>query len=362
MPLTVAGDFTWPDERCVGIDALIEALSSSPLVVNFEGALIDGAAESVEVANDLKFNLFSAGNALAVLKQLNIVSVGLANNHIGDYPGACARTIETLQREGVCCFGVERTPFTDVRADGVVYRFIGVVSPLTEVTQERDGLTANIFAPRKVLALISDWRIESPDTKIIVFVHWGYELARFPLPADRAWAHHAIHAGADFVIGHHPHLVQGIERVGNGIIAYSLGNFVLPQVNYRGRRLSYSDPAVSAQLAMTLEEDPLLIWSRYKAGAQQIVMEDRERLSASDRCKILTPFAGMTELEYRRWFKLSRSSGEANIKRGFATLWNYSGMWSLHVAATFLYMRLRRIARALLIRLGIHRPYNWEPK
>jgi hypothetical protein len=362
MPLTVAGDFTWPDERCVGIDALVEALSSSPLVINFEGALIEGAAESEEVANDLKFNLFSAGDAIAVLKQLNVVSVGLANNHIGDYPGACARTIDILESEGVRYFGLESIPFTDVHADDVVYRFIGVVSPLTEITQECDGLTANTFAPQKVLRLISEWRAESPDTRIVVFAHWGYELARFPLPADRAWAYQAIHAGADYVIGHHPHMVQGIERVGGGTIAYSLGNFVLPQANYRGRRLSYSDPAVATQLAMTLEDDPLLIWSMYEAGAQQIVVEGKERLSASDRCKALTPFAGMTELEYRRWFKQSRKSGAANIKRGFVTLWNYSGLWGLHVAAAFLYMRLRRLARSLLIRTGVHRPYNWGPK
>jgi poly-gamma-glutamate synthesis protein (capsule biosynthesis protein) len=41
-----------------------------------------------------------------------------------------------------------------------------------------------------------------------------------------AFAHALIDAGADAVIGHHPHVLQGIERYGRGVIAYSLGNFI----------------------------------------------------------------------------------------------------------------------------------------
>jgi poly-gamma-glutamate synthesis protein (capsule biosynthesis protein) len=360
VPLTVAGDFTWPSKGCIRLNDVIEALSSSPLVLNFEGAIVDGAPESVEVINDLKFNLYSVDTAIAELKRLNVVCVGLANNHIGDYQGACARTIERLQRGGFSYFGLERHPCTDLCVDSTYYRFIGVASPLTEITSERNGLSANYFAPDKVLRMIRDWRAQSPDLKIVVFAHWGYELARYPLPADRAWAHQAIRSGADFVIGHHPHLVQGCERVGNGIVAYSLGNFVLPQVIYRGRHLCYSDPAVADELAITLEDDPTLYWMKYNLKKQEINFDGSEPLSMSARIKELTPFSGMTDREYRYWFNQVRNSGTANIKRGLVTLWSYSGVWKVHCTSAMIYLRLRRRVRSILICLGLHRPYNWE--
>jgi poly-gamma-glutamate synthesis protein (capsule biosynthesis protein) len=61
---------------------------------------------------------------------------------------------------------------------------------------------------------------------IVVNLHWGTENARTPDESQRTFAHALIDAGADAVIGHHPHVLQGIERYGNGVIVYSLGNFV----------------------------------------------------------------------------------------------------------------------------------------
>jgi poly-gamma-glutamate capsule biosynthesis protein CapA/YwtB (metallophosphatase superfamily) len=67
---------------------------------------------------------------------------------------------------------------------------------------------------------------------IVVQIHWGIPngwVAAFQGPlADyqRPLAHSLIDAGADLIIGHHPHTVHGIERFGHGLIAYSLGNFL----------------------------------------------------------------------------------------------------------------------------------------
>lgn len=61
---------------------------------------------------------------------------------------------------------------------------------------------------------------------VIVNFHWGTERSHYPESYQVALAHSAIDAGADLVVGHHPHVLQGIERYKNGIIAYSLGNFI----------------------------------------------------------------------------------------------------------------------------------------
>ncbi|MGO9270909.1 MAG: CapA family protein [Terriglobia bacterium] len=64
---------------------------------------------------------------------------------------------------------------------------------------------------------------------VIVSVHWGVEYAPRPLKEQVEWAHEMIDAGADLVVGGHPHIVQPLEEYHGRWIAYSLGNFVFDQ-------------------------------------------------------------------------------------------------------------------------------------
>jgi poly-gamma-glutamate synthesis protein (capsule biosynthesis protein) len=61
---------------------------------------------------------------------------------------------------------------------------------------------------------------------LIVSFHWGVESDYTVNPAERNLAHKVIDAGADLILGHHPHVVQGLEIYKDKLIAYSLGNFV----------------------------------------------------------------------------------------------------------------------------------------
>ena len=61
---------------------------------------------------------------------------------------------------------------------------------------------------------------------LVVVLHWGTEKAILPDQGQQSLARSIIDAGADAVIGHHPHVLQGIEVYGKGVIAYSLGNFI----------------------------------------------------------------------------------------------------------------------------------------
>jgi len=70
---------------------------------------------------------------------------------------------------------------------------------------------------------------------LIVSLHWGAEYMDRPTAAQRDYAHQLVDAGATLVIGHHPHVVQGVEQHGAGLIAYSLGNFVFDQVSADAR-------------------------------------------------------------------------------------------------------------------------------
>lgn len=68
-------------------------------------------------------------------------------------------------------------------------------------------------------------RIRPQVDYVMVSFHWGKEASGRVQPYQQQAAHTAIDAGADAVIGHHPHVLQGVERYKQGIIFYSLGNF-----------------------------------------------------------------------------------------------------------------------------------------
>lgn len=66
---------------------------------------------------------------------------------------------------------------------------------------------------------------------VVVSLHWGVERKFAPTQEQRTFARKLIEAGADLILGHHPHVIQGIERYNGKIIAYSLGNFVFDHLS-----------------------------------------------------------------------------------------------------------------------------------
>jgi poly-gamma-glutamate synthesis protein (capsule biosynthesis protein) len=69
-------------------------------------------------------------------------------------------------------------------------------------------------------------RLAATVDYVIVSLHWGEEFVDRPSTAEVEHARSLIDAGADLLVGHHPHVVRPLERHGKGLIAYSLGNFV----------------------------------------------------------------------------------------------------------------------------------------
>ena len=69
-------------------------------------------------------------------------------------------------------------------------------------------------------------KFKAENDLVIVSFHWGGELLQYPKPYQLELAHNAIKVGADLVIGHHPHVVQGIELYRGKMIVYSMGNYI----------------------------------------------------------------------------------------------------------------------------------------
>lgn len=162
-----------------------------------------------------------------------ITVVSLANNHIGDYgPQGILDTIQHLRNAGVRFAGAgadaDRAwePLWLEKA-GFKIGFISVsrIFPSTDwiAGKTRPGLASGHDETRLLRAVQS---VAAQADVTIVSIHWGIEKADNPTAADRNLAHRLVKAGADLVIGHHPHVLQGFEQYEGALIAYSLGNFV----------------------------------------------------------------------------------------------------------------------------------------
>ncbi len=177
--------------------------------------------------------VFRAHPRVTKLLKRYFSAVSLANNHSGDYgPEAFNDMLDHLGQRGVHYFGGGR----DLRAAHRPY--------LTEVKGRRVAVLGyNEFFPRSFEALhdragvawsdddqvVHDIRrareVDKADI-VIVYPHWGWEYEKLASARQQALAHRMIEAGADAVVGGHPHVTQNIEVYRGKPIFYSLGNFV----------------------------------------------------------------------------------------------------------------------------------------
>jgi len=247
--LTVVGDIML-GRRVTGLPVLqpmSDRLAAADITVgNLESTLSDAGSPTQggdsfhapqEVRRDLRLAGFDA--------------IGLANNHAGDYGDrALVDTVELLRAGGLATFGAgrdlaeARKPVV-VERHGVRFGFTGfnAIGETPEVTPGRPGALSVSMPPRtgpldrreldRVLADVR--RLQRRADVVVVLPHWGTQYTHRPEPIQHQVARELAGAGADLVVGGHPHWVQGAEEVGDSLVVHSLGNFVFdmttPQTN-----------------------------------------------------------------------------------------------------------------------------------
>ena len=160
--------------------------------------------------------------------------VSLANNHIGDAGRTgMLQTIRNLNKRGLAHGGLGRNldeahQATLLEAGNVTVGFLGY-DMIAPVYHAGDNLPGSAGMTRKALkADIKAARKAGADV-VVVFPHWGIEYRATPTDTQRRMAHAAIDAGADVVIGNHPHWAEAMEVYKGRPIWYALGNFVFDQ-------------------------------------------------------------------------------------------------------------------------------------
>ncbi|HPW68750.1 MAG: CapA family protein [Desulfomonilia bacterium] len=173
------------------------------------------------------------------MKEAGITALSLANNHILDYrEQAMYETMGCLEMQGIGWFGAGAS-IEEANRPAIIERggiSLGVLSrsevtidsPFYASEQERGIAPLDLKELAHAVASLKG-RVHA----VAVCLHWGKEDWRYPSPDQVRTAHEIIDMGADLIIGHHPHVLQGIERYRWGHIAYSLGNFLFSDLDWR---------------------------------------------------------------------------------------------------------------------------------
>lgn len=163
-----------------------------------------------------------ASSVVPALHDAGFTHLSLANNHSLDFGmPALTETRDALSRYGIEPFGSPRNA-TDTMT--IVSDVSGRRVALVGVNGTLPAMNATATE-----ALISSLRAKEPGAYIAVFIHWGEKYEPKATASQQELAHRFIRAGADAIFGHHPHVVQNIERYDGKPIFYSLGNFVFDQ-------------------------------------------------------------------------------------------------------------------------------------
>lgn len=229
-------------------------LSGADLVIgNFEGTIRD--KQNIEGTNVMNFDTTPDNVKMLVDAGFDLLS--LSNNHADDFGSPITDyTRATIENYGITTFG-------NATASGnhVAHKTIGDTT-FAFIGYHAFGETAS--------SLLETIKTEDElGNFVIMYPHWGPEYQINPSPAQVEAAHLFIDAGADAVIGAHPHIIQTVE-VYNGVpIIYSLGNFLFDQ--------DWSEPTKTGLVTkMTVSDDEI------RFDFTPIYIEKRQMTAASD--------------------------------------------------------------------------------
>jgi poly-gamma-glutamate capsule biosynthesis protein CapA/YwtB (metallophosphatase superfamily) len=187
-------------------------------------------------------SFFAPPAVLGALADAGVDALSLANNHTGDYgPTALRATLAEFRGRRIESFGSGRDrraatrPAVLVR-NGIRFGFLGfnAIGETPRATTETPGALSVRMPPRTgplghrdlthVVGAVRE--LDERIDVVVVLPHWGTQYTHVPEPIQSRVGRRLVDAGADLVVGGHPHWVQGLERYDGAVIAHSLGNFV----------------------------------------------------------------------------------------------------------------------------------------
>jgi poly-gamma-glutamate capsule biosynthesis protein CapA/YwtB (metallophosphatase superfamily) len=177
-------------------------------IVNLETTFTTATAEKSK-----PYNFKGDPSYVNILLAGGVDIVNLANNHTMDFlERGYTDTQETLKKAGIGYYGYDNVLIREV--NGLTVGFAGFCPFDDAVKAEREL--------EQAMQVMAD---QAVDLRVVTF-HWGIETDHYYNASQTRLAKKAIDLGANLVVGHHPHVLQGIEQYKGAYIVYSLANFV----------------------------------------------------------------------------------------------------------------------------------------
>jgi len=245
------------------VDTLRITSRAGICVVNLEGPIHSGT----KTRGDVMAILCNHVKILEYLKQHKKCIVNLANNHIMDFGEQGLRqTINVLKENGIPYMGAgynidEANREIIITEGDKRIAFVAYTSNEPHIRAIIAGHNSAGCATYLDLDHTVDCirNIKRKADIICVSLHWGHEYYEYPSPDQVRIARALADAGADLIIGHHPHTIQGIEYYKYSLIAYSLGNFFFPDYRMQNGRL---------RLSRTVERKFMILIARLNCKGQ----------------------------------------------------------------------------------------------
>lgn len=246
---------------CFSQDILEEMNNADIMMINNEFAYSTRGTKE----EDKSYTFRANPDRVEILTKMGVDIVSLANNHALDYgPDALEDTFDTLEGAGIEYIGAGNN--LD-RAKAPVYYKIGdktiayvaasrVVFDMSWYAAEDKLGMIGTYDPTLILGSIREAAANSDF--VVIFVHWGVERNSYPEDYQRNMAKQYIDAGADAVIGCHPHVMQGMEFYKGKPIVYSLGNYWFNKSTKESGMIKLylnSDASVKVQLLPAMNQD-----------------------------------------------------------------------------------------------------------
>lgn len=232
-------------------------------------------------APDKQFTFRVNPDRVRVLTDMGVDIAGIANNHVLDYgPDALLDTFDTLDGAGIDYMGAgidlsRASALITKEVNGKTFGFLAASRVIPVVSWDIQNASPGVFTtydPARLIAAIEAAR-NSCDY-LTVFVHWGVERDAYPQDYQVSMAQQYIDAGADLVIGSHPHVLQGITYYKDKPVFYSLGNFIFNR-----------DIPKTAAVKVTIDDDqePVVrLIAATAANARTIACDGAEKTAIYD--------------------------------------------------------------------------------
>lgn len=207
---------------------------------NLECVLSDNDLKNIK-GKDKGFCLKGPADMVNVLKSVNFNVLSIANNHIYDYDGqGLTDTIHTLESNDIVPVGAgenleEARELKIIDIKGVKVGFLGYTDLAYVNFSDKKQIPAasdvkSGVAPRKEEYILEDiYKARDKCNLLFISLHWSDEYTHIPKNEQVQMAHKIIDAGADGILGHHAHNLQGIEIYNEKPIVYNMGNFIFDQ-------------------------------------------------------------------------------------------------------------------------------------